>query len=150
MGMMLTNLTREQLIRRLFRHDRIENSLILLDHFDDVIVRYNDYYDRDLAFSLATEFNTLYSLMTQHEFLLSHYYRSKHELMPTILGWCGHVYFTEHLTPIDHPEIEEQLNSESWIQKAWLANRLLQMVDSFDTELHATLHLCDFRESIII
>ncbi|UJR27640.1 hypothetical protein I4U23_008921 [Adineta vaga] len=31
MGTSLTNLTHEQLIRRLFRHDRIENSLILLE-----------------------------------------------------------------------------------------------------------------------
>jgi hypothetical protein len=120
--------------------------LILLDKFDQVIVKYNDYYEHNLALSLTTELNTLYSLITQHEFLLSHYYRSKHELMPKIIGWCGHTYLTEHLTPLDHPMIEEQLNSQTWIPKAWLANRLLQLIDSFDNELHAPLHLCDFRK----
>ena len=149
MGLSLTNLTHEELIRRLFRYDQIENSPILLDNFDEVIVKYNDYYEQNLALSLTTEFNTLFALISQHEFLLSHYYRSKHELMPKILGWCGHVYLTEHLTPLNHPMIEEQLNSENWIPKAWLANRLLQLVDSVDTELHAPLHLCDLREYTI-
>ncbi|CAF3920065.1 unnamed protein product [Adineta steineri] len=147
MGSSITNLTHEHLIRRLFRHDRIENSVILLEKFDDVIVKYNDYYEHNLALSLTTELNTLFSLMTQHEFLLSNYYRSKHELMPKILGWCGHTYLTEHLTPLNHPMIEEQLYSDTWIPKAWLTNRLLQLVDSFDNELHAPLHLCDFQLS---
>ncbi|CAF0766594.1 unnamed protein product [Adineta ricciae] len=147
MGNALTNLTHEKLIRRLFRHDRIENSVILLENFDDVVVKYNDYYEQNLALSLTTELNTLYSLMTQHEFLLSHYYRSKHELMPKILGWCGHTYLTEHLTPLNHPQIEEQLEADTWIPKAWLANRLLQLVDSFEQELHAPLHLCDLQLS---
>lgn len=145
MGVALANLSREALIRRLFRHDRIDNSLILLEHFEDVIVKYNDYFEPNLVLSLTTELNTLFSLITQHEFLLAHYYRSKHELMPSILGWCGHMYLTEHLTPLSHPAIEEQLNSPTWIPKAWLANRLLQLVDSFDSELHAPLHLCDLR-----
>jgi hypothetical protein len=146
MGISKTNLTNEDLIRRLFRHDRIENSMILLDKFDDVIIKYNDYYEHNLALSLTTELNTLYSLITQHEFLLAHYYRSKHELMPKILGWCGHIYLTEHLTPLNHPMIKEQLNSDTWLPKAWLANRLLQLIDSFDNELHAPLHLCDLRK----
>jgi len=143
------NQTNEQLIRRLFRHDRIENTLILLENFQDVIIKYNDYYEQNLALSLTTEFNTLYSLVRQHEFLLAHYYRTKHELMPKIYGWCGHMYLTEHLTPLNHPMIEEQLNSDTWIPKAWLANRLLQLVDSFDNELHSTLQLCDFRKILI-
>jgi len=147
MGFALTNFTREALIRRLFRHDRIDNTLILLEHFEDVIVKYNDYYEPNLALSLTTELNTLFSLITQHEFLLAHYYRSKHELMPTVLGWCGHMYLTEHLTPLSHPSLEEQLNSPSWVPKAWLSNRLLQLVDSFDNELHAPLHLCDLQLS---
>ena len=146
MGISLTNLTHEDLIRRLFRHDRIENTLILLDQFEEVIVKYNDYYEQNLAVSLTNELNTLFSLITQHEFLLSHYYRSKHELMPSILGWCGHMYLTEHLTPLSHPAIEEQLTADTWLPKAWLANRLLQLVDSFDNELHAPLHLCDLRK----
>jgi hypothetical protein len=146
MGIINTNLTNEDLIRRLFRHDRIENSFILLDKFEDVIIKYNDYYENDLVLSLTTELNTLYSLITQHEFLLSHYYRSKHELMPKIIGWCGHIYLTEHLTPLNHPMIEEQLNSDTWLPKAWLANRLIQLIDSFDNELHAPLHLCDLRK----
>ena len=146
MAISLTNLTHEDLIRRLFRHDRIENTLILLEQFDEVIVKYNDYYEQNLALSLTTELNTLFSLITQHEFLLSHYYRSKHELMPSILGWCGHMYFVEHLTPLSHPMLEEQLSADVWLPKAWLANRLLQLVDSFDNELHAPLHLCDLRK----
>jgi Protein-kinase domain of FAM69 len=120
--------------------------LILLDRFEQVIVKYNDYYEHNLALSLTTELNTLYSLITQHEFLLSHYYRTKHELMPNIFGWCGHMYLTEHLTPLSHPMIEEQLHANTWLPKAWLANRLLQLVDSFDNELHASLHLCDLRK----
>ncbi|CAF1019664.1 unnamed protein product [Rotaria sp. Silwood1] len=147
MSISTDNMKHEDLIRRLFRYDHIENSIILLDKFEEVIVKYNDYYEHNLALSLTTELNTLYSLITQHEFLLSHYYRSKHELMPTIIGWCGHMYITEHLTPLDHPMIEEQLNSETWIPKAWLTNRLLQLIDSFDNELHAPLHLCDLQLS---
>jgi hypothetical protein len=146
MGISIMNLTNEELIRRLFRHDRIENSAILLDKFEQVIIKYNDFYEHNLALSLTTELNTLYALITQHEFLLSHYYRSKHELMPKIIGWCGHIYLTEHLTPLNHPMIEEQLNSKTWLPKAWLANRLLQLIDSFDNELHAPLHLCDLRK----
>ncbi len=145
-GFVLLHFTNEDLVRRLFRHDHIENSLILLDKFEQVMVKYNDYYEQNLALSLTTELNTLYSLITQHEFLLTHYYRSKHELMPKIIGWCGHVYLTEHLTPLNHPVIEEQLKSDTWIPKAWLTNRLLQLVDSFDNELHAPLHLCDLRK----
>lgn len=147
MAITRTNLSNEDFIRRLFRHDQIENSLILLDKFDDVLVKYNDYYEQKLALALTTELNTLHSLITQHEYLLAHYYRSKHELMPKILGWCGHTYLTEHLTPLNHPMIEEQLNSDTWLPKAWLANRLLQLIDSFDNELHAPLHLCDLRTS---
>lgn len=143
MGITQLNLTNEQIIRRLFRHDRIENSLILLENFDDVIIKYNDYYENNLILSLTTELNTLYSLITQHEYLLAHYYRSKHELMPKIFGWCGHIYLTEHLTPLNHPMIKEQLDSDTWLPKAWLTNQLLQLIDSFDNELHAPLHLCD-------
>ena len=146
MGLSITNQTNEDLIRRLFRHDRIENAIILLEKFDEVIIKYNDYYEQNLALSLTTELNTLYSLITQHEYLLAHYYRSKHELMPKIHGWCGHMYLAEHLTPLNHPLIEEQLNSDTWLPKAWLTNRLLQLVDSFDNELHTTLHLCDLRK----
>ena len=146
MGISLTHLSNEDLIRRLFRHDRVEHAVILLDHFEDVLIKYNHYYEHSLALSLTTELNTLFSLITQHEFLLSHYYRSKHELMPTIVGWCGHMYLTEHLTPLNHPMIEEQLHGNVWLPKAWLANRLLQVVDSFDNELHAPLHLCDLRQ----
>ncbi|CAF1637934.1 unnamed protein product [Rotaria magnacalcarata] len=147
MGIQVENLKNEDLIRRLFRHDYIENPSILLEKFEEVKVNYNDYYEHNLALSLTTELNTLFSLITQHEFLLSHYYRSKLELMPKIIGWCGHVYLTEHLTPLNHPMIEEQLYSDAWIPKAWLTNRLLQLVDSFDNELHAPLQLCDLQLS---
>lgn len=146
MGIPMDNLKNEDLIRRLFRHDHIENSGVLLENFDEVKINYNDYYEHNLATSLTAELNTLYSLMTQHEFLLAHYYRSKHELLPKIVGWCGHMYLTEHLTPLNHPMIEEQLTSKEWIPKAWVANRLLQLIDSFDNELHSPLHLCDLRK----
>ena len=96
---------------------------------------------------LLGAYQSYYSLIQQDEYLFVKYFQnSKH--IPQIYGSCGHFYAMEYLPPgkLLSPKIVKDKEFFSfWKDRAEIALSLLDLVESFQSDFHHELHICDVK-----
>lgn len=96
-------------------------------------------------FSTA-DMNSIYALLQQTEYIFSLALQGLN-VVPKVLGTCGHAYAVEFLSPLETRLTSERRHGSDFKNRAILALRILNSLDVLESAMDEEIHQCDMKAS---
>ena len=121
-----------------------------LSERDDILTflwgyNYDIYVKENGRNASSVAIQSIWSVVQQLEYTFYKIYEG-YSFVPKLYGTCGPVYITEYTPPGDALKSEVSIGwSIDWSYRAKIAVSLLKLLETIDSKLHQTLHLCDVK-----
>ncbi|KAH9362610.1 hypothetical protein HPB48_015476 [Haemaphysalis longicornis] len=90
--------------------------------------------------------NSIYALLQQTEYIFSLALQGLN-VVPKVLGTCGHAYAVEFLSPLETGLTSERRHGSDFKNRAILALRILNSLDVLESAMDEEIHQCDMKAS---